>query len=73
MFDYIFAEQMLPHIFCPTCNNKITFHGSYYPMQIICQNCGQKIDIEKTLKNSNFNFPNYKYDNEGKLLQEGKK
>lgn len=70
MFDYLFAEQGLPWLQCPTCNMKIKFHGGWYPTELICQNCGQMIDVRKTLKKPNFSFPNKKYDKDGKYLIE---
>lgn len=68
MFDYIWAELGLPSCNCPTCNYKIKFHGGWFPETVICGNCGQRIDIKRTLKK--MKFPNLNYDKDGNLLRE---
>lgn len=68
MFDYIFAEQGLPWAQCPQCNNKIKFHGNWFPTEAICGNCGYEMKIKDSL--SSDCFPNRKYDKEGKLINE---
>ena len=68
MFDYLFVEQGLPFVMCPSCNNKLHFHGGYYPVHVVCQNCGQAIDLTQVL--SKLTYPNYKYDTNGSLQKE---
>lgn len=68
MFDYAITESMLPYVQCPNCNLRIRFHGGYYPKEIICQNCGEEINLGQALKN--LRYPNLKYDKEGHLLKE---
>ena len=68
MFDYLFAEQMIPDAQCPNCNAKIKFHGGYYPKEAVCQNCGCNLDFTQAL--SNLTYPNRKYNNDGSLKRE---
>ena len=68
MFDYLFVEQGLPFVLCPSCNKKLHFHGGYYPLHVICQNCGQAIDLAQTL--NKLQYPKYKYDKDGNLQRE---
>lgn len=68
MFDYLLAQQSLPHTQCPTCHNTITFHGDHYPIQMVCANCGQFIDLTDALKK--LTYPNMKLDKDGKLIVE---
>lgn len=66
MFDYIFAEQGMPFLLCPNCNNKMIFHGNFYPLEVVCQNCGTNINLKPALKK--LTYPNIKYDNNGKII-----
>ncbi len=68
MFDYLWNEQMMPFTQCPKCNYKIHYHGGYYPKEVVCQNCGEEINLVQALKN--LKYPNLKYDKEGHLLKE---
>lgn len=65
MFDYIFAEQAMPYVLCPECNCKMSFHGSWYPKEVICQNCGCEINLVQALKI--LTYPNRKYNKDGRL------
>ena len=68
MFDYVFAEQSMPFVQCPHCNYKMHFHGGYYPVDIVCQNCGTRINLWEALQK--LTYPNYKYDKSGMLIKE---
>lgn len=68
MFDYLFAEQGMPYLLCPNCNKKMVFHGNFYPLEVVCQNCGQVIDLKNAL--NKLTYPKRKYDTNGKLLNE---
>ena len=59
MFDYVFAENSMPYVLCPKCNNKMYFHGNWYPKEVVCQNCGCEINLKDALKN--LSYPNTKY------------
>ena len=68
MFDYICAEQYMPSVQCPECNYKMYFHGGYYPIEIVCQNCGASIHLGHAL--SKLTYPNCKYDENGRIIKE---
>ena len=68
MFDYVFAEQGMPWVQCPTCNHKMKFHGGWYPSQVICQNCGQHVDLTQAL--SKLTYPNHRFDKDGYIVKE---
>lgn len=68
MFDYIFAQQAMPSLQCPNCNNKLYFHGNWYPFDIVCQNCGQVINLRQALEK--VTYPKRKYDKDGMLIKE---
>lgn len=70
MFDYVFSEQFMPFVQCPACNNKMHFHGSYYPVEVVCQNCGSRINLEQALQK--LTYPNHKYDKDGMIIKEDK-
>ena len=66
MFDYLFAQNSLPSLKCEKCNNRMYFHGGYYPTGIItCGNCGNKINMDKI----SIQFPNTEYDKDGHIVQ----
>lgn len=66
MFDYMWKEQFLPSMKCPECNYEIHFHGGYYPIEIVCQNCGAHLNLRSTL--SKLNYPNDMYNKDGKII-----
>ena len=71
MFDYAFAESSMPYVLCPKCNNKMYFHGKWYPKEVVCQNCGCEINLKDALKN--LSYPNRKYDEKGFIIREENK
>ena len=70
MFDYLMAEQNMPYSLCPNCRNKLIFHGNYYPIEVICQNCGQVINLKEALQQ--LTYPNRKFDKDGYIIKEEK-
>lgn len=71
MFDYSFAELGMPFVMCPKCNNKMIFHGSWYPKEVVCQNCGCEVNLKNSLKK--LTYPNRKYDERGYATREENK